>query len=245
MWDMKSVYFNKNVALRDLDRMTPASVFKAWLDRIREYYVSESKLSDQHENGFASMVLQLCAVDALASFVEPARSVLAEMSEDRINPPQGAELKIRTFLHLMLERNEIHKASNNKYVQKISTSELLEATAHLYFQYRCGLVHNGFTVQVGEYAGKNSPGRLFLMSYQTDGALCRSYVSESTSAFIVNPNHFRSMLTYEIGVVEKLPTETKEQIGSKIQSDLSSEIEIAKQLPVHANYKPHFKLRKV
>tara|TARA_B110001454_G_scaffold157146_1_gene146438 strand:- start:1191 stop:1904 length:714 start_codon:yes stop_codon:yes gene_type:complete len=231
MWDMKSVYFNRNVALRDLDQKDPEFVFDAWLERIREYYVTESELSDERENGFASMVLQLCAVDALASFIPPERSLLEEMSKYRKNPPQGSELKIRTFLYLMLERNQTNKAADSRTAE----GELLEATAHLYFQYRCGLVHNGFTLQVGEYAKNNSPERLFLMSYQTYDALITNLIQDPTSAFIVNPKLFRLMLNNKIGEAEKLSSEVKKKIGEEIQNVLSAEIRIAKQLPLPAN----------
>lgn len=69
MWRVNSVEFCPGIDLKDLPNQKPEQVFEAWLDRVDTYYISGAKAMDEIENGFASMTLQLCALDALGTLL--------------------------------------------------------------------------------------------------------------------------------------------------------------------------------
>lgn len=231
MWLRDSVRFNSRVNLMDLDSMSPTQIFAAWLDRIVEYYIDEAEQCDKRQNGFASMVLQLCAVDALSSFIEIDLSLTNKINRGRKKKAGETEVKIRTFLNSMLLHHEPKLSKELGTLNKSAYySTIFEATAHLYFQYRCGLVHNGFTMQIGKHAQRNSKSRLFLMSYETQQALCINYVGAHQSAFIVNPDKFREMLMIEIDYIRGISESAQEKVGKMIKESAKVEIEIARAI---------------
>lgn len=206
MWKLNSVEFSPKVALKDLPKKNPTQIFDAWLDRINTYYLVGAQKMDETENGFASMILQLCALDALGTLLEANKDT---------------EKRIRSFCQIVIKENNQHS---------LSKEELEKASQHLYYQYRCGLVHNGFTVQVGKFAKNNEPDHIFLISYATPEAVMTNMVANQ-SAFIVNPVLFRENLE---SVIKRLKIKTsiqdKTATAKKICLSLSSEIEIARKI---------------
>lgn len=216
MLRMKSVEFNKEVKLSELDKLSPERVFQEWLSRIREYYLTPAQEIDKDQNGFASLILQLCGIDAAASFLSDESST---------------EKKIRNFCKQMIIRSQNFEKSRSPNANVMSEEELDEATEHLYYQYRCGLVHNGFTLQFGErYAHNNEPNHIFLISYETDSPISITGLDEDKRAFVVNPVRFRTMFQFEMQYLQKLEPQKKTAIGLKIKQSLSEEIQIAKKL---------------
>lgn len=215
MWRMNSVDFNQTVKLNDISSMSPAAIFQSWLDRIRQYYLLPAKAMDNGQNGFASLVLQLCAIDAASSFVINA---------------SNTEQKIRTFSKSMISDSQAFEISQDPNFCAMNENEIEEATEHLYFQYRCGLVHNGFTLQVGEFARNNEPDHIFLISYEKDLPISTTHLNDGKKAFIVNPEKFRTMLQFSFTALQNKPSIEKVAIGENIRQALAEEIRIAAML---------------
>lgn len=206
MWRVNSVEFNANIFLKDLPNQSPVAIFDGWLERIESYYLAGAEKMDATQNGFASMILQLCALDSLGTLLM-----------NNADP----EDKIREFCKKVITESPGHG---------LSGAEINKASEHLYFQYRCGLVHNGFTVQVGRFAKNNEPDHVFLLSYETFSAITLNTVA-THKAFIVNPHKFREGLG---NTIRNLRTSTapdlKKAVAEKILDSLKVEIEISKKM---------------
>lgn len=220
MYKMNSVQFNNRVKLIDIDSMSEKEIVQNWVQRIRDYYISPAKEMDKVQNGFASLILQMCAIDALASFVSNEKTV---------------EQKIRNFCHIMINNSQNYQVEmmKNKGVEvtpDLSEREIEKATQHLYYQYRCGLVHNGFTLQTGEFARKNEPDHIFLISYESSRPVTTTHVGKDKIAFLVNPTRFLTMIQFELSSLQASPADKINEIANKVLVSLKNEIEIAKLL---------------
>ncbi len=219
MFKMNSVDFNNKVALKNLDKLSDKQVFQEWLQRLRDYYITPAEEMNKIQNGLASMILQMCAIDAASSFLSDATH-----TKD----------KIKSFCFDMLKSSidyQLKQAEEIGYGDKITLSEdeIDSITSHLYYQYRCGLVHNGFTLQFGQYSSKNDTEHIFLISYETNDPVLTTYLDSGKKGFIVNPIKFKTMIQYEFSKVQKADVEKREAIGKNIKNSLSLQIQIAKE----------------
>lgn len=212
MYRSNSVDFNSIIKLKDIPSMSKESVFHHWLVRVREYYLNAAKVMDGNENGFASLILQLCAIDSLSTIMRNETTV---------------EDKIRNFSKEMLIRSVQYSAANDFGRFSLNAAQIDLITSFLYYQYRCGLVHNGFTVQVGQWARNNIPDHIFLISYEIPEPFLETGVSGGKTAFMVNPKLLNQLISYELSFFENLPDSDRVAFGTKIVAALGAEIAIA------------------
>ncbi|RYZ77714.1 MAG: hypothetical protein EOP05_00810 [Proteobacteria bacterium] len=207
------VRFNKKVLLCELEDMPRDRIFREWVERLNEYYIQLATTADGDGNGFGSLILQLCALDAFASIVESNRST---------------ETKIRSVCERLILRQQDaeHDSGTNRF-DHLSDSQIKKISKFMYQQYRCGLVHNGFTLQIGEYARNNEPDHIFLISY-TEAKAFNMRAVERKNAFIVNPERFRYLLQAELDAALRTDRSQHETWGRKLLGLLTEEIAIAR-----------------
>lgn len=188
------VEFAPGFPLQEMTRATPSDWLSRWSDRIQSYYLSPAETLNRAGHGFASLLLQCSAIEAIGTIAFP-------------DLPLGARFKK-------------------------TASELLQFTGQdpelLYMHFRCGLVHNGRTNQVGPF---RRPKELSAIDFDLN---CEYFIQTSASGkklIVINPK--RLLQSLRRGFAQWLSRANSRAIGEHIRNQFQPDLLLLETFPVY------------
>jgi hypothetical protein len=186
------IHFCSGVPLSEMVDKTDREWGILWRKRIADYYLAPAK---RRRRGFPAMILACAAIEGIGSMLFPPD-----------NP--------RDWI----------KESGNRFRETVChlIPEITDAVARiLYKHYRCGLVHNGRTNQLGE---GRQPNELSAISFDIE-TIFEQHQRDGHTLYVINP---RRLVAHLSDGLHQHTNDNLERLGRFIRENFNDDLAMAR-----------------